>query len=69
MDNNKVIETIGLSTFTTVKFQIKEVNLSINHGNLFRLWVDLVQENQLCCIFFLLWILIMKDNYISTTNL
>jgi lipoprotein-releasing system ATP-binding protein len=33
MDNNKVIETIGLSTFTTREIQvIKEVNLSINHG-------------------------------------
>jgi lipoprotein-releasing system ATP-binding protein len=35
MDNNKVIETIGLSKYfyDPVKFQvIKEVNLSINHG-------------------------------------
>jgi lipoprotein-releasing system ATP-binding protein len=32
MDNNKVIETIGLSTLFYEIQVIKEVNLSINHG-------------------------------------
>jgi hypothetical protein len=68
MDNNKVIETIGLSKyFTTRSRWLKK--LSINHGEFVSIVGRSGSENQLCCIFFLLWILIMKDNYISTTNL
>jgi lipoprotein-releasing system ATP-binding protein len=65
MENNKVIETIGLTKYfyNPVKFQvIKSIDLSINHGEFVSI-EGRSGSGKSTLLYFQRWIRIMKDNY------